>query len=584
MSTRHLVVKFSAALALFLIFVTAAIAAPWKFGVMSDTQWKSSPDGKNPNGVAVGPITHINQEFIKHGVKFVIQTGDLTQDGNALEMDTTATFRQALYNAGIGFYPLRGNHEASAAMADEFRRVFPQTLSGVNNQTPMDALVTTTYYGAPLVNTNSTFTVGQNFTSPTAIDPNLAGLSYAFDFDNARIVILDTFAVPNIPCNLIENQQPWITSVLSDRPANTHAFVFSHKGLMTENHADNLFTAPGQCDGSSSGGNPAVKLDQQNIFMASLHDNKVEYLFNGHDHMHNSNIVTSPDGASMVHNITMASNSYKYYIPQIPESDFVYNNQNGTGPVVGNRYPRETEISQELFTQGYYIFTVDGPRVTVDFYSSPNGCNGDCDQTSDVCPYTFTKKETFGYSLNGKEFLVAQGESYKSVQDSFHGTNARILDGTNNSTVTVFDGRKTTKSVDTGWTPREHNHYGQGKGHGKACGNNKDEIASNILTLWGMTDIDAKSADTYTLSMSYDPAKARPEHLGKGRFGLATTDDEGNWVNVVEKNVGGSTKFVKGPWKPGYGLGTYGIDPATKTAWAVINYTGDFAVASFRKQ
>jgi hypothetical protein len=28
-------------------------------------------------------------------------------------------------------------------------------------------------------------------------------------------------------------------------------------------------------------------------------------------------------------------------------------------------------------------------------------------------------------------------------------------------------------------------------------------------------------------------------------------------------------------------LGTYGLDPNTNTAWAVINYNGDFAVAGF---
>lgn len=36
-----------------------------------------------------------------------------------------------------------------------------------------------------------------------------------------------------------------------------------------------------------------------------------------------------------------------------------------------------------------------------------------------------------------------------------------------------------------------------------------------------------------------------------------------------------------GPDKPSYPLGTYGVDTRTKTAWAVINYDGDFAVARF---
>ena len=41
-------------------------------------------------------------------------------------------------------------------------------------------------------------------------------------------------------------------------------------------------------------------------------------------------------------------------------------------------------------------------------------------------------------------------------------------------------------------------------------------------------------------------------------------------------------KFVVGPWKAEYGLGTYGVDPKTNTAWAVINYNSDFAVAGFQ--
>jgi hypothetical protein len=47
-------------------------------------------------------------------------------------------------------------------------------------------------------------------------------------------------------------------------------------------------------------------------------------------------------------------------------------------------------------------------------------------------------------------------------------------------------------------------------------------------------------------------------------------------------NYGGAPKFVKGPWKAGYTLGTYGIDPVTQTAWAVIHYNGEFAVSQFR--
>jgi hypothetical protein len=44
-------------------------------------------------------------------------------------------------------------------------------------------------------------------------------------------------------------------------------------------------------------------------------------------------------------------------------------------------------------------------------------------------------------------------------------------------------------------------------------------------------------------------------------------------------NFGGTREFKPGPYVSGYELGTYGFDPDTRTAWAVINYNADFAVA-----
>jgi hypothetical protein len=564
------------ALVFMLLLSASAFAQSWKFAVMSDTQWPNSPDTKNPNSVAVNVINHLNQEFIRHGVKLVVAVGDVTDNGSTLALDTRATFAQTLYDAGIGFYPVRGNHESSATGATEFKRIFPQTQTGTNNLTPANALVTTAYYGIPPAVSSLPFTMGSGFNSPAAIDPNYAGLSYSFDYDNARFVLLDQFSIPNVACNLIENQQPWITSTLANRTPGTHAFVFAHKGLITENHADILFGP--NCNGSSSKSNPAVKPDAQNEFIRSLHENGVRYYMGGHDHMHNRAIVTSPDGASTVQNIIAASDSYKFYIPQNPSNDDRYN-----VPAFG--FERELPIAQELFTIGYYIVTVDGPRVTVDFYSSPNGCNGDCDETNDIIPYTFTKRESFGYSLNGKEFLVPQGETYTVVQDNFGETAAQILGGSNGSKMVDFSSRALTKTVDTGWTA-----------------DNGDLLASNILTLWGMTnnlgacDISdpncqptrtsnvqpnqvSGQTDEYVLAMTYDQKRVRPIHLGNGGFGIAARDSQGNWVNAVDMNVGGAKGFVVGPWKQEYQLGTYGVDPSTRTAWAVINYNGDFAVA-----
>ena len=67
---------------------------------------------------------------------------------------------------------------------------------------------------------------------------------------------------------------------------------------------------------------------------------------------------------------------------------------------------------------------------------------------------------------------------------------------------------------------------------------------------------------------------------GDDSFQLVTRDKDGDWVNAAEMSIGvNRTKKVVGPWRPGYAVGTYGVDRASNTVWAVINYNGEFAVA-----
>jgi len=249
------------------------------------------------------------------------------------------------------------------------------------------------------------------------------------------------------------------------------------------------------------------------------------------------------------------------------------------------------------FTVGYYIVTVDGPRVNVDAYASPNGCDGDCNLTDDVIPYSFTKRESFGYSLNGKEVVVEQGASLALTDDTttavsngetgYVGTRMAIVEGTNAATGKDYSNRALAKTVDTGWAPRA------------------GATASDILTLWGLHDslatdfsvpatataapsgyqfkLKGDRTDTYVLSLSYQANGISAQRLASGLFGLATRDAEGNWINAVAANDGGDGSFVQGPYVHGDTLGTYGIDTATQTAWAVVNHQGDFAVADFAK-
>lgn len=567
-------------------------ASPWKFAVMADTQWLSADDGYNPGTVPVAIIRQLNQQFIAQHVKFVVQVGDLVDStGSTLQSvrnteGVHAAFAQELYNAGIGYFPVRGNHDASNIAGYEFKRLYPQTQGGVMNATPSYVFDGTTVVNPdnstqpfPVPNpSRPPFVQGSHFSTPdptTTGGNNWTGLSYSFDYENARFVLLDQFtplqADPtstlsqNPAPNAIKLQQAWLDSVLSAKAHSNHAFVFSHKGLVDENHVDALF-----------GTTPAADPASQDAFITSLYNNDVRYYMQGHDHMHDRSLVSvtsgSPwdEGVAKVQNILCASDSSKFYTPGSPANDVKYDL-----PAFGRA--RQAQVAQELYSIGYYIVTVDGPRVTVDYYSAdpdalPAGAVApNYEKLITATPtLTFVKAETFGYSLNGREFLVAPtgstafgsiGNSYTVVQDAFEGTSARILSGVNGSTATDYDLRSFVKTVDTGWARAED-----------------DALASNILTLWGMTGLYSVHTDVYTLSLSYDEKRVRPLHLGNGGFGIATRDAAGEWVNAVDLTAAGTKHFVVGPWKAAYGLGTYGVDPSTHTAWAVIDYNADFAV------
>jgi hypothetical protein len=518
--------------------VPSAFAASFSFGVMSDTQWKSNVDGENPGTVAVGIINQLNQQFINHGVEFVIQVGDLvdSEGTGAVNLLERAKAAQPLYDAGIGFFPLRGNHEGSKTAALKFQELWPQ------------AQGSGTTWGAT------------NFSSPMA---SLNGLSYSFDYGNARFVLLDQFTRTDgtgSSNNNIVDQVNWIDGRLDSKGADTHAFVFAHKELIGQNHTDVLL-----------GANPASNITAQNDYFKSLDENGVRYSIGGHDHMHHRSLVTSPDGANQVQNIIASSNSYKFYVPANPTSkDETYNDPD-----------REQVVAQELYSVGYYLFTVDGPRVTVDYYASPtdtSGKNASCGSSFDtlkdcdlsVTPVlAFSKRESFGYSLNGKQFIIQPDQTLTGIADSspegagWKGTTMAILAGSNGVSNTILDGRKVVQDVNTGWS--------EGTGN----------LRSDVLSLWGMHNaMGSDETDLYVLSLSYDPTGLSAEDLAAGKAYIMTKDANGNWVNAVDLNHGGAKSFVLGAYDAVFGLGTYGVNPDDYTAWAVLNHGSDFAVAA----
>ena len=562
---RHNILTGTCALLLTCLGVTTSIAAPWTFGVISDTQWADcKDDGKSPLTCPASIIKQVNAEFIRRKVNVVISVGDTVDTSTVQSFRVRSLYAQDLYNAGIGFYALRGNHDTSPAPV-EFLNIFPQISNGgQNNLNPVTIatlisnftsdsaatanstnatqatlsteLLTTNPPAAPssltpfvsgsnfsFATTNCTAAGGvnataYNFNTTTGTNYNgtfagtNGGVSYSFDYNNARFVMLDQFSTGG-PASNVPAQLGWISGRLSDTSRPLQAFVFSHKNLLGGNHKDNLFgnainsADPGDGYGISglTGSNlTALNLKQAAMdnFIGTLYDNNVGYLITGHDHHHKSSIIKSPlNPAKSVRQIISQSDSSKFYTP--------------TAITSGN----ETVNAEELYQIGYYIYTVDGPRVTVDHYGVPANVagtfNGDYFPATPTITGNWVKRLSFGYSLNGAEFQVAQGASYTSVQDNtdkavnnsasynetgYVGTSLAILGGTNKSALhtsevvsasplTFGPGRAFTKNVATGWTPMI-----------------SGTTVSDIVSLWGLADLAATQTDTIAVAVTFNTA------------------------------------------------------------------------------
>jgi len=315
----------------------------WSFGVIPDTQWKMDPPF---HGVAIHVIDAINDEFVRHGVDFVIQVGDLVDRVSATAFPTRVAHNKALSEAGIKFYPVRGNHDSRGLESiAQFKEAFPD-LPGTPNG---------------------------GGSSPDL--PGAAGMTYSFTHKNGKFICLDTFPLAddgseNGKAYKPGDYLPWIEAELK-KDDHRFAFVFAHKNLVGQNHKDNLFT--------SAGGNQDRYPEMQNAFYACLQRNGVRYFLSGHDHIYQRSRISSPDGKSELVQIMCGSASSKFYTPKAPFLE------------------REKPITQELKRVGFLIARVSDDRVRFEYYSTE--IFGDEPKKP-----TWKLQDSFGYTLDGKVF------------------------------------------------------------------------------------------------------------------------------------------------------------------------------------
>ncbi len=207
--------------------VLQASAEPWRFMVAGDSRGSD-------NGVNTTILGEIADEALAWDVAFFLFTGDLVngQTNQAALESQFLTWRdtlQPLYDAGIGVYPVRGNHDVGD----------PPGLTAWNN----------------------VFSGG--YALPQNGPAGEVNITFSFEHENALIVGLDEYVLRH------RVNQSWLDQQLDDNQ-RVHVFVFGHEAAFSVLHSDCL-------DDYASA---------RNTFVDSIVDARGRTYFCAHDHFY----------------------------------------------------------------------------------------------------------------------------------------------------------------------------------------------------------------------------------------------------------------------------------------------------------
>ena len=225
-----------ATLALLTLLVGAGAATgqsqKWKFLAYGDTRGTGSSDQIN---------TKILTELVRQTTNtvpkpaFVLVPGDLVYSGNMQTLAGWTNIMSPVYAAGIGVYPVRGNHDDDSD-PNAYKNMFG---SAVPANGPAGEL----------------------------------GLTYALFHSNVLVLAMDNYVTPH------QVNTNWIKAVLNTNMC-LHVFAMGHEPAFSVNHADCLDDVP------------VVR----NAFWNILSNAACRAYFCGHDHFYDHMRLNDQDG------------------------------------------------------------------------------------------------------------------------------------------------------------------------------------------------------------------------------------------------------------------------------------------------
>ena len=307
-----------ASLLLIILPTTCLAQEPWKFIVTCDS--RGSDNGIQP--IILGELVN---EILDQGVDFVLFPGDMVSGyayigpaGFEAELRTWVDKMQPVYNAGIGVYVSRGNHE----LMDTWNRsIWPNIDPDDNHTTRWLKVFGNDLYPEQKLPDNGPATEKY--------------MTYAVTHKNAFIISLDHYAGINHETIHMVNQQ-WLDAQLA---ANTkpHIFITGHEPAFRALHTDCLDNRPVERD----------------VFWASIMNAGGRIYFAGHDHFYDHARIDDGDGNpdNDIHQYIIATGgAYPY---------------SWSPPYSGNNSYYTVEQLSHAENYGYVLVEVNGLNVTL---------------------------------------------------------------------------------------------------------------------------------------------------------------------------------------------------------------------------
>jgi len=205
-------------------------AQDWTFMVYGDSRGSSS---NNPVNTAI--LTELAQVTTNLHPAFVLVPGDLVNKGSLWAFQQWTNIMSPVYQAGIGVYPVLGNHDR--ADVTSYKNIFGPSLPDNGPAAEIDR-------------------------------------TYALFYSNAVVLALDQYVASH------RVNQAWINSVLATN-ACPHIFALGHEPAFKVNHTGCLDDYPAN----------------RNAFWNSLSNAGSRIYFCGHDHFYDHMRLDDGDGS-----------------------------------------------------------------------------------------------------------------------------------------------------------------------------------------------------------------------------------------------------------------------------------------------